>query len=89
MFSMASVGARFFLNGFPKAGLHLVEGLMQPLATEQKSSWPVADGGYVEVSWVPYFKDNAWSLEKERTDLTTFALGRVKDGHYLKGHFLS
>ena len=86
MFSSADIGAKFFLNGFPKAGLHLVEGLIKPLAAEQKSSWPVADKGHVEVSWVPYFKDNAWSLEKERPELTLFALGRVKDGHYLKGH---
>ena len=85
MFNTADIGAKYFLNGFPKAGLHLVEGLMQPLAKEQKNLWPMT-GETVVTSWVPVFKSNAWSLERERAELTFFALGRVREGHYLKGH---
>jgi hypothetical protein len=79
------IGAKFFLNGFPKAGLHLIECLIAPFAREQKSKWITTDG-VAETSWVPVFKDNAWSTEYERIQLTTYALGRVKGGHYLKGH---
>lgn len=79
------IGAKFFINGFPKAGMHLLECMMIPFAKEQMCRWPT-DIGLVEVSWIPVFKENAWTTTYERAQLTTYALSRVTEGHYLKGH---
>ncbi len=79
MYSTEQIGAKFYLNGFPKCGLHLLELLMRPLAQPMQ-------GEEMHAPWVSSHKDNSWSFDQYPRQQVTFAIGRTLAGYYTKGH---
>ena len=75
----ARLGARFYLNGFPKSGLHLLAQMMSPVATMMPPDW-------LEAPWVGMFQGKSFTEEMAPIDQVTFGLARTKEGHYMKGH---
>jgi hypothetical protein len=63
---------RLYVNGFPKAGLHLAELMVSTL-------FKPANPGH---NW---YGTNAWTAETLRLDKAV-VMAIVKPGHYLKGH---
>lgn len=79
MLNAADVGAKFYLNGFPKAGLHLLEGLIRPLAKPMY-------GEQFHAPWVSSYKGNSWRSDLHPFSQVTFGIGRTQEGYYTKGH---
>jgi len=71
---------KYALNGFPKSGLHLCEGLLAPVVHAQP-----ADGLFRDC-WVGTFNGNAWTNEWLPLRTITYRLARVQAGRYVKGH---
>lgn len=80
MLNSEAMGLKFFLNGFPKAGLHLLDLLMRPLAQ------PMIDDALWNTPWVGMFKQHSWSNERHATRHICYRLGRVQPGRFQKGH---
>jgi hypothetical protein len=74
-----ALGARFYLNGFPKSGLHLLGQTISPIATMMPPDW-------LEAPWIGMFQGKSFTEERAPIDQITFGLARTKEGHYLKGH---
>lgn len=74
-----SYPARLYLNGFPKAGLHLLELMTDTLVT--KSS-----GGRDGSEWLGSFRWNSWSNELQDIRHVAWRLSLLARGDYLKGH---
>lgn len=71
-----NVGYRIFINGFPKAGTHLVEQMVQTIAPPMSEERP----------WLGSFQGHAWT-EDWVTDYKLFRnMGLLIDGSYAKGH---
>lgn len=73
------LGARFYVNGFPKSGLHLLAQMMYPIAYQMPKDW-------LEAPWVGMFQKQSFSDERAPTNQITFGLARIADGYYMKGH---
>jgi hypothetical protein len=72
---------KWYLNGFPKSGLHWLSLMMMPVAK------PLDDGHeYHNTPWAGTFFHNSWSHEWMPTPRTTYKIGRLLDGTFLKGH---
>jgi len=71
---------KWVLDGFPKAGLHLLEQMLCPVAKPQPADAVCRD------HWVGTFNGNAWTNEWLPLRTTTFRLARLTSGYYLKGH---
>ena len=77
---MRQVLPKYYLNGFPKSGLHLVALMISPLIR------PMPPGDLRKNEWVGTFTNHSWTLN--RTDLSPqlYCLAGVEPGHYMKGH---
>lgn len=70
------VDYRIFINGFPKAGTHLVEQYIKPICPPMKADKP----------WAGSFLGNSWT-ETWVEDYRLFRnIGWLNDGAYAKGH---
>ena len=70
------VDYRIFINGFPKAGTHLVEQYIKPICPPMKAEKP----------WAGSFAGNSWT-ENWIEDYQLFRqIGWLNDGAYAKGH---
>ena len=65
---------KFYLNGFPKSGLHLLDALVKPLTLN-----PEAD-------WAGTYTSNSWTLERGPVERITNALCYLPDNCRIKGH---
>ncbi len=74
----ATLGARFYLNGFPKSGLHLLAGMMYPIAHQMPRDWMSP--------WVSMFQRQSFTEERAPIDRISFGLARIHEGYYMKGH---
>jgi hypothetical protein len=75
----ADLGAKFYLNGFPKAGLHLLAQLIKPIAREMPRD-------QFDAPWVNTFQGNSYVLDRVPLGQTTFGIGRTREGYFTKGH---
>ncbi|NIV34405.1 MAG: hypothetical protein GWN58_34580 [Anaerolineae bacterium] len=75
------VSPKWILNGFPKAGLHLLGSYLMPIARPQPEP-----GGYVGHDWAGSFLDSSWTCNWDLIERTTYKLGRVIDGWFLRSH---
>jgi hypothetical protein len=66
--------------GFPKAGVHALERMIQPIASPQPKA-PVWDK-----PWAGTFSGNSFSADWVPLESTLFRIGRLQQGHYLLGH---
>jgi hypothetical protein len=80
IFNTEDAGLKMYLNGFPKAGLHLLDLFMRPLAI------PMRGGGLWKTPWVGMFKGNSWTNERHEIEHIAYHLGRCETGRFLKGH---
>jgi len=70
------VDYRIMINGFPKAGTHLIEQYIKPIAPPMRAEKP----------WVGTFAGNSWT-EVWIEDFRLFRqMGWLNDGAYCKGH---
>lgn len=72
--------AKWFLNGFPKAGLHLATQMFKPFAVI------MPEGQLHDRPWVGSFLYNSWSDQWQRMEHRLYNLCRLEPGHYFKGH---
>lgn len=72
---------KWYLNGFPKSGLHWVSLMMMPLAKPH-----VTDHELWGKPWAGTFHGNSWTDNSVLLEKVTYRIGRLPDGHYLKGH---
>ena len=78
-FNTAQLGIKYYLNGFPKSGLHLLDLLIRPLALPMPYDQFIAP-------WVGTFAANSWRYEHLPLNQTTFGIGRTLEGFFTKGH---
>lgn len=72
---------KWYLNGFPKSGLHWLALLMLPVAR------PLFDDHDLwSQPWAGTFRDNSWTNDGVPSERVCYKIGRLRDGHYLKGH---
>lgn len=76
----AAFDAKFYLNGFPKAGLHLLDLLCRQICM------PMPYDSVWNTPWAGMYKGNSWTLFQVRLREATFKMGRVQPGHFMKGH---
>ena len=76
----ANIEAKFYLNGFPKAGLHLLDLMVRPIAM------PMGYDPTWGTPWAGMYKGNSWTTRMMRKEQITLKLSRVTPGHFLKGH---
>jgi hypothetical protein len=75
------LGAAYYLNGFPKSGLHLLAAMMLPVAK------PLMDqDGPFDKPWAGSFQDNSWTANWAKMEPLAYKLGRMTAGTFLKGH---
>jgi hypothetical protein len=75
----AQIGAKFYLNGLPKSGLHLLAQMVKPVAKQMPED-------QFEAPWVGMFQGRSYRIERAPTGQITFGIGRTKEGHFMKGH---
>ena len=75
----ADIGAKFYLNGFPKAGLHLLTQMVKPIAKEMPKD-------QFDTPWVGMFQGSSYRIDRTPLGQITFGVGRTREGHYMKGH---
>lgn len=72
---------KWYINGFPKSGLHWLALMMMPVAK------PLFDDHELwNVPWAGTFRMNSWTSWTVPMERVTYKVGRLTDGHYLKGH---
>ena len=72
--------AKWYLNGFPKSGLHLAVSMIE-------AAVKVMPAGQLHAKpWVGTFKHHSWSDEWQDLRAQMYLLSRVAPGHYFKGH---
>ena len=71
---------KFYLNGFPKAGIHLLDLMIRPLAL------PMPKDSRWMTPWAGIYRGHSWTTDFTPVSIVTFRIGRVQDGHFLKGH---
>lgn len=71
---------KYFLNGFPKSGLHLIWLMMLAISkpTPAQEHWIGA--------WVGTFNDNSWSNRWLPLEKVLFRVSQLRNGHFLKSH---
>jgi hypothetical protein len=72
--------AKWFLNGFPKSGLHLATQMFKPFVRV------MPQGQLHSRPWIGTFQDNSWSDGWQLIDHQMYNLCRVQPGHYMQGH---
>lgn len=71
---------KWYLNGFPKAGLHLLELMISPVATAMPGCKWQAD------AWLGTFQYYAWTNRWQDTQEYLQKMARLTAGRYFKGH---
>lgn len=71
---------KFYMNGFPKSGLHFATLMMQPIVR------PLPADGFWDKPWAGTFRHNSWSDEWAPLEQILFKVGRIQAGYYLKAH---
>lgn len=74
------LGCKWYLNGFPKSGLHLAVQLIRPLA----SAMP--PGQLRAKPWAGTFSHHSWSADWDKLPLRMYQLGELRPGRYFKAH---
>jgi hypothetical protein len=72
---------KWYLNGFPKSGLHWVALMVRPIASPQ-----FEDHEIWSQPWAGTFRMNSWTNWTVPTERVTYKIGRLQDGKYIKGH---
>jgi hypothetical protein len=73
---------KWYLNGFPKSGLHLVALMLEGLETKAQTG----GDGLTEGPWAGTFRNNAWSNEWMPMELVLHRIGNLQYYHYMKAH---
>ncbi len=76
----ANIEGKFYLNAFPKAGLHLLDLMVRPIAM------PMPYDPAWHTPWAGMYKGSSFVLSLQRPNQITLKLSRVQPGHFLKGH---
>lgn len=71
---------RWYLNGFPKSGTHLLVSMLLPQAR------PMPPQQFHPREWVGTFQFNSWSEEWGNIRRICYGFGHLRPGHYYKGH---
>ncbi len=79
MINVNDAGFKFYLNSFPKAGLHLLDLLVMPLA----SPMPADE---FDAPWAGMFKGNSFSIQPKAIQQITWKIGRTQPRSFTKGH---
>jgi len=74
--------AKWYLNGFPKSGTHMLVQLVRPVANLN----PGTERGLWRQPWAGTFDGNSWTNEWMGLERTCFKAGRLRGGHILKAH---
>lgn len=72
---------KWYLNGFPKSGLHWLALMMMPIAEplfEDHNLW--------NIPWAGTFAGNSWTNNNVPLGRVTYKIGRLRDGYFFKGH---
>jgi hypothetical protein len=72
---------KWYLNGFPKAGLHLLALMLEPTARMQTGK-----DGLPEGPWAGTFRNNAWSNEWMPLEMILPRIGNLQYNCYMKAH---
>lgn len=72
--------AKWYLNGFPKSGLHWIVGLLGPL------SKPVDLDPVWSTAWSGSFREHAWSEDWIPSTAILYRTGRLTDGRFVLAH---
>jgi hypothetical protein len=72
---------KWYLNGFPKSGLHWLSLALMPIAKPQVGEHEIWD-----LPWAGTFKLNSWSNQEVSLERVTYLTGRLQDGFFLKAH---
>jgi hypothetical protein len=70
----------WYVNGFPKAGTHLITGMLRPFA------FPMPPAKFRPESWTGSFRHFGWSNEWLPVQQITWGLCGIRPGYFLKGH---
>jgi len=71
---------QYLINGFPKAGLHLIEQMVAQVVPPMPSC-------HLHTSpWVGTFLHNSWTNDRGSMPQLYYRLARLTAGHYMKGH---
>ncbi len=76
----ANIEGRFYLNGFPKAGLHLLDLMLRPMAM------PMPHDPLWNTPWAGLYRGNSWTTEQYKMELLALKISRVTPGNFMKGH---
>lgn len=72
---------KYYCNGFPKSGMHLLALLIRPLVE------PLRNNGAFDLGiWSGTFAGFSWTEEWIPMERTTFKIGRMGAGQFMKGH---
>lgn len=80
MMAQVQLQPRWYLNGFPKSGLHWMQALVGTLAQ------PVDEDPVSANIWAGSFCDNGWSEEWIESELVLYRAGRLQDGRLVLAH---
>jgi hypothetical protein len=69
---------RFYLNGFPKAGLHLLAMLVMGICRPYMDTF--------KDHWAGTFDHNAWTNMEADLRFVLYRIGQVPPGHYIQAH---
>ena len=75
-----NIEGKFYLNGFPKSGMHLIDLMVRPMAV------PMAYDPTWNTPWAGMYKGNSWTTERVKLEKITLRISRLIPGHFLKGH---
>jgi len=69
------IGARLYLNGFPKSGIHMLRNMAMVIASVSKP-----------YNWLSSFEHHCWSTEWVDLDKIFTTIKLLPEGFFLKGH---
>lgn len=75
----AGLAMRFYINGFPKAGLHLLANMLTPIADQMPNDW-------LKAPWVGMYQGQSFTTNPVPFEQTTFGIARTREGYFMKGH---
>ena len=73
--------SKWYLNGFPKSGLHWVALMLEPVATLMPAS-----NGLLSLPWSGMFRGNSWTTERMPLERWAYIVGLLQPGHSLYAH---
>lgn len=76
-----AIACKWYLNGFPKSGLHYAATLISPLAKPAQSDGPRTK------PWAGTFEDHSWTTRWQNLKKQMYHMSNdIAPGFYLKGH---